>query len=121
MLFLDNVIKFPQHQIFGNPSIESSADMCGQTDEYDEGKGVFRECEHALKERLLIWKDYRKSGRTIGRESMCEQKGNVAGRRLSAAAHCSRTETRAAVISNVSRNCLVECVEIGWRDAKTGL
>jgi hypothetical protein len=66
MEILDKVIKFPQHQIFGYPSIESSADTCGQTDGHNEGKGVFRDCDRALKERLLIWKDCRKSGRKIG-------------------------------------------------------
>ena len=98
MEFLDIVIKFPLHQVFENPSIESSADTCGQTDGHDEGNGVFRDCERALKERLLIWKDCSQLGRTIRRECVSEQKENVAGRRLSVAAHCSRTETRAAAI-----------------------
>jgi hypothetical protein len=39
-----------------------------RTDGHDEGNGVFRYCEHALKERLLIWKACRRSGRTIRRE-----------------------------------------------------
>jgi len=98
MEFLDIVIKFPQHQIFEYPSIESTADTCGQTDGHDEGNGVFRDCEPTLKERLLMWKDCRQSGRKLRRECVSEQKGNVAGRRLSVAAHCSRTETRAAAI-----------------------
>jgi len=77
------VIKFPNTKFCGNPSIESRADTCGQTDGHDEGKGVFRDCECVLKGRLLIWKDCR-SERTIRRECGCGQKGNAAGRRRSA-------------------------------------
>jgi len=46
----------PYIKFHGNPSSESRAGTCGQTDVHDDSKGVYRHCERALKKHYLIWK-----------------------------------------------------------------
>ena len=112
------VIKFPNTKFCGKPSFESRANTFGQTDGHDESRRVFRDCERALKDRLLIRKDCR-SERTIRRDWVCLERKCCWTTAVSPA-YGSTIETRVAAISNISRSRLVKVVEMGWRDAKTG-